>query len=150
MSKTDESAGMFLLDLAHVVIDGPAYSEVRLVEAHHAGKNRGIDSGEIHHANMGIDIAEQRIEQMHGIAALIDSHRDLIFLALEQGRGRVVVLEIDDHVGSSARQTVGISQLMARVGRNANRVARPARRSRLLASAELKYDCFARRGISRE
>ena len=73
MGKTDKSAGMFLFDLVHVVIDGAADAEVRLVEAHHAGKNRGIDSGEIHHPNMGIDIAEQRIEQMHGIAALIDS-----------------------------------------------------------------------------
>ena len=97
--KPDEAAGMRLLRFAHAVVDLPADREIGLIEARAAGKHAGIDAGVIHHADMRVQIGEQRIEQIIRIAIAIEVDRDLARIALEQFRRRVVLLEVDEHGG---------------------------------------------------
>ena len=99
MRKPDEAAGMRLLRFAHAVVDLPADREIGLIEARAAGKHAGIDAGGIHHADMRVQIGEQRIEQIIRIAIAIEVDRDLARIALEQFRRRVVLLEVDEHGG---------------------------------------------------
>ena len=82
MGEPDEAARMFALHLFHVVIDGAADGKIGLVEADHAGEHRRIDPGMVHHPHMGIDVAEQRVQQMHRIAALVDADGDRVGLSL--------------------------------------------------------------------
>ncbi len=97
MRKPDEAAGMRLLGFAHAVVDLPADREIGLVEARAAGQHAGIDAGGIHHADMRVEIGEQRIEQIIRIAVAVEIDRDLARIALEQFRRRVVLLEVDEH-----------------------------------------------------
>ena len=97
MGEADEAAGMRQLGLAHAVVDQPAGGEIGLVEAGPAGQHAGVDAGGVHHADMGGQIGELRIEQIMRIAVAIEIDRKLARLALEQFRRRVMLLEVDEH-----------------------------------------------------
>ncbi len=97
MRETDKAAWMLLLDRAHVVVDDSADGKIGLVEADHARQHGRVQAGQIHHAHMGVDVAQERVQEMHGVAALVDADGNLVLLALQELRRRVMVLEIDDH-----------------------------------------------------
>ncbi len=114
VSEADEAARMIVHRLAHAVVDQAAGREVGLVEAGAAGEHAGVDPGAIHHPHVGLEIREQRIEQVVRVAVRIELHRDGVAVALEQFGRRVVLLEINDHVVapemSSWRRQAGCSR----------------------------------------
>ena len=97
MGEADEAAGMLQLDLAQAVIDELALAHIRLVEAGAAGEHAGVDARAIHHAHEGADICEQGIEEIVGIAVLVELNGHPGGIALLQFRRGIVRLKIDDH-----------------------------------------------------
>ena len=51
-------------------------AKVGLIEAGAAGEHARVDAGAIHHPHMRGEIGEQRIEQVIGIAVLVELHRN--------------------------------------------------------------------------
>jgi hypothetical protein len=96
MRKPNETPRMIIDRLLDPIVDQAADRQVRLIETGAAGENTCIDAGAIHHPDVGIEIGQQRIEQIVGIAVLVQTHRNAAALLQELGR-RVVLLEIDDH-----------------------------------------------------
>jgi hypothetical protein len=101
MRKADEAAGMRLLCLAQAIVDQPADGDVRLIETAAAGEHAGVDSGQIHHADMRCEITQERIEQITRIPLAIEIDREFARIALEQFRRRVVLLKVDEHWNSA-------------------------------------------------
>ncbi len=97
MRERDETAGMGFFGLMHVIVDGAANRKVGLIEAGPAGQHTGVDACGVHHADMGIEVGQQRIEQVVRITVEIEIDRDPARVALEQARRRVMLLEIDEH-----------------------------------------------------
>ena len=107
MGEADEAAGMLQLDLAQAVIDELALAHIRLVEAGAAGEHAGVDARAIHHAHEGADIGEQGIEEVVGIAVLVELNGHPGRIALLQFRRGVVRLKIDDHSVLPGAPSVG-------------------------------------------
>ena len=122
MGEPDEAAGIVLHGLLDAVIDQAAGGEVRLVEARPRGEHGGIDTGAVHHAHMGGQVGQQRVEQIVRIAVLIELDGHAVGLALEQFRRRVVMLEVDDHSAPPISSGVTILHLSA-ASRNSGRAA---------------------------
>ena len=97
MGKADEAAGMLLLDFGEAVVDELALAHIGLVEARTARQHAGIDPGALHHAHEGGNIGQQRVEQVVGIAILVELDGHAGGVTLLQFRRRVMRLEIDDH-----------------------------------------------------
>ena len=89
--------GMVLLRLRHAVVDRPADLEIGLVEADAAGQHAHVDAGVVHHADVVVEIAKLRVEQVVRVAALVDLSGQRFGIALEHLGRRVVLLEIDDY-----------------------------------------------------
>ena len=99
VGERDEAARIIFDRLPHAVVDQPTGGKIGLVEARAAGEHARIDAGAVHHPYMCVKIGEQRVEQIIWVAVGVEPHRDGAALALEQFRWRVVLLEVDDHVG---------------------------------------------------
>ena len=100
VGEADETAGMLLLDLAQAIVDELAFADIRLVEARTARQHAGVDARAVHHAQERLNIRQQRIEQVIGIAVFVELDGHARRIALLQFRRRVVGLEVDDHVRS--------------------------------------------------
>src|SRR5215471_16081742 len=60
---------------------------------------------------MRVDVAKQRVQQMHRIAVLVDADRDGIFAAFDERGRRVVMLKIDDHYELSSLERISVRRL---------------------------------------
>ena len=99
VGEPDEAPRIILGCLFHLVVDEGAGGTVGIVVPVGAGQHGEIDPCLVHHGDVGVEVRQQRIEQIGGGAVGIQARpqRARLSLGLAQLPRRVVMLEIDDH-----------------------------------------------------
>jgi hypothetical protein len=92
-------------EAARVVAFGllrPVVADARTLEigrhAGRAGEPGGVDAGDVHHADVLVEIVQQRMHRVARRAVLVVVQDQLVAgIALDQLARREMVLEVDDH-----------------------------------------------------
>src|SRR6185312_6301547 len=101
MRRADDAAGIVALGLLRLVVDEARALEVG-AHAGSRGEEGGVDPRQVHHGDMLVEIVEQPVRGVAGGASLVIGEDAAVAeLLLEELARRPMVLEIDDHLGSS-------------------------------------------------